>query len=375
MQTNGGYTVHSPLSFLFQMLELGGSYIQKFNTISGEYSPDRNITPYLLKPSLVITDPDGILPTGDYAAYLVNVSWTVTSVIDGVSEKLTTGFTVDSSTHALTISRNVAVNELMRVVFSADYLDKTRSRTSHFTWSKDITTQSETEYNLSLELDCPSKLNLSPFKYRETVPITATLKNGDEELSESLCTYVWKKFDEDSSTWVDIDDDDLWYVSGKNTKMLTVQQDYLQHVIVKVTAYPTENSDLSKSKTVLLRRWYGNCSPEVDFALGKYITPDTTDIVIDVTVTNRQGVITDPQNYFSIEIFYKENNESDFVSVGYGPEVRFARDSAADDHQCGHLTRELSAFMPLELPDGSLLTDEDGNLLVAQFPTSEREVD
>ena len=61
IKKNGGHIVHAPLSFAFQMLELGGSYIQKYNTIKKEYVPDRTITPYMLKPRLSITDPDGVI--------------------------------------------------------------------------------------------------------------------------------------------------------------------------------------------------------------------------------------------------------------------------------------------------------------------------
>jgi hypothetical protein len=362
---------------MFQMLELGGSYIQKLNTISGEYIPDRSLTPYLLKPKLVITDPDGVFPTGDYTSYLVNVTWTVTSYMNGSGIKLSAGpdYTIDNSTKSLSLNRNVAVNEILRVEFSADFLDKTRSRTSHFTWSKDLTTQSETEYNLSLEVDRPSKLNLSPFKYQGSIPITATLKNGDEELAPTLCTYLWQKYDEDTSTWVNIDGNELWYVSGKNSKTLIVQQEYIQHVIVKVMACPKDNSVLIKSKSILLRRWYGNYLPDVYFSLGKYLDKDTKDIVIDFTVTNRQGIISNPEKYFDNELFYRKNKKSNFESIAYGSRARFPRDSTADDHQCGCLTRELSAFMPIELPDGTVLSDSDDKIIVAQFPTSTREAD
>lgn len=377
IKKNGGHIVHTPLSFAFQMLELGGSYIQKYNTIKKEYVPDRTITPYMLKPKLSITDPDGGIPAGEYTSYLVNVVWDVTSYLNNRSTKLTNGtdYRIDSSTHAIIIMRNTVVDETIHISFTADYLDKTRNQTYQFAWDKDMTTISESEYKTSLEFDQPAKVNLSPFKNRGQFSLNAQLKNGDENLDDKLCTYNWEFLDNETKTWKAISDENLWYVSGQSTKVLTVDQDFIQKAIIRITAYPKAEATQQHTKTVMLRRFYGQYDPETYFVDGKYIFPDTTHITIGAKVTNRQGNIAKATRYFDMEIFYRKNSSSDWESIGYGDSATILRDAKAEDHQTGLLCRELSALLPLTLDDGRVLCDNEGNPIVAQVPTSEREVD
>ena len=73
-------------------------------------------------------------------------------------------------------------------------------------------------------------------------------------------------------------------------------------------------------------------------------------------------------------MFYRKGPKADWQSVGYGEEVILARDYNATDHQTGILCRELSCKEPIALDDGTLLADGEA-VLMAQFPTSTREVE
>lgn len=377
IKKTGGRIVHSPLSFSFQMLELGGSYVQKFSALTGEYIPDRTEFPYLLKPQLVITDPDGITPTGEYTSYLKNVLWNLVLYYGNTSTRLVEGvdYTVNTSTHALSLEKNVGVEEVLHIEFTADYLDKTRGETTQFTWKHDLTTISENEYKINLVIDQPSKINLSPFKYRDVIAVNATLQNGDAAVDDAKCTYLWEVFNAADRRWEAISDDELWYVSGKNTKTLTVKQNFIQHLVVRITAYLNDDRSQQGSEAILLRRWYGQYEPEAFFSTGKYVFVDTRNIVVGAKVTNRQGLVAGATRYFDIELFYRKSASDEWKSIGYGEEVILPRDSQIVDHQVGVICRELSAYVPIELPDGSLLTDEDGEVFIGQYPTSNREVE
>lgn len=370
-----GYVVHSPLSYAFEVKELGGSYIQKYDTISGAYIPNRELTPYLLQPCLTITDPDGIIPAGEYTSRLVNIRWTVRGWLQGVAETLTEGtdYTIDSNTHALMFSHNVAVDELVRIEFSADYVNNTRGEAQSFKWSKDLATVGEAQWNVALTVDLPSKVDLSPFKNRGQFNIFAQLFNGDGELPDDACVYLWQRFND--TQWVDIDEEeDAFYVAGKNAKGITVDQDYIQHEILRVIAYPKDKPTEQRSFTMLLRRWYGQWKEDIDIIQGKYVFLSDTIASAEVKVVNRQGNITSPQRYFEIEIFFAHGN-GEWDSVAYGTKAIVQRsDMAQKEPKFGVLCRELSAFQPIELPDGSVLTDENNAVLMAQFPTSDREV-
>ena len=370
-----GYVVHSPLSYAFEVKELGGSYIQKYDSISGEFIPNREVAPYMLKPCLYITDPDGILPAGDYTSRLVNVRWTVKGWLQGVAETLTEGtdYTIDNNTHSLLFRHNVGVDELVRIEFSADYVNNARGEVQPFRWSKDLSTIAEIQWNVSLTVDLPTKVDLSPFKHRGQFNIFAQLYNGEEKLPDDACIYLWQRFN--GTKWVDIDEEeDAFYVAGKDAKGITVDQDYLQHEILRVVAYPKEKPTEQRTYTMLLRRWYGQWEEDIDIVQGKYVFISDTMASAEVKVVNRQGNITGPQRYFDIEIFFAHGN-SEWNSVAYGTSAMVQRgDMATAEPKFGVMCRELSAFQPIELPDGSVLADENNAVLTAQFPTSYREV-
>jgi hypothetical protein len=376
LKSTGGKVVHAPLSFAFNMLELGGSYIQKYNTVFGTYEPNRSVAPYMLKPQLVISDPENNIPSGDYASFLTNVLWTLTIYKNGIGSKLTKGtdYTVDT-TNALTFSKNVSTDEIVTVDFGADYLNKTRGEVSHFTWSRSISTMAETEMNINITVKASSKINFSPFKKFGQFPIEAVLKNGDTELDTSQCTFHWQVFDDTTKKWIDIQDEELWYVSGKDTSTLVVDQDYLQHEIIRVTAFPVADKDKQDSEALLLRRRYGQWEDTPQFAYAKFIMKDMQQALAKVKVTNRQGDIQDPTLYFDIEILYRESPSASWKSIAYGTEAFIQRDQMTTNHEVGDICREKTAYLPIELQDGSILVDETGLPLVAQFPISEREVE
>lgn len=374
IRQNKGYVLHQPLSYVFEMLELGGSYIQKYDTITGSFIPNRSLTPFVLKPQLTITDPDGLIPTGEYSSRLENCIWTVEGWLNGVPLQYVEDveYTIDTNTHALTFLHNVGVSEIVRLSFSADYVDTRRNDVQHFYWSHDLSTQGEAMWNVTLQVLAPSKLDLSPFKDRGQFSIYAQLMNGENPLADAKSVYLWQRYN--GTNWVTIPDNAFWYVSGKNTKVLTVDQKFLQKETLRLLAYPVDKPSEQKYYTILLRRWYGQWEERVLLAQGKYIFPSETKAAAEVTVVNRQGNIPSPEQYFDIEIFFAQGS-GDWESVAYGQEAIVQRvDMGSSDPKFGVLCRELSAFVPIALPGGELLSLGDDEVIIAQFPTSEREV-
>lgn len=375
LKSTGGRVVHDPLSFSFQMLELGGSPSQKYDVVSASYVPNRELTPYQLRPQLMISDPEHVIAAGDYASYMVNVVWSLTLAKGTTSRKLVLGddYTVDSL-NALSFARNVATDEVVTVQFDADYYDKTRSTSTHFAWQKSLTTQEETSVNIQLDLKAPPKLNFSPFKKLGKFPIEAVLSNGSEAVAADKCVYKWEWFDSATSQFREIvDADELWYVSGKDSGTITVDQDYVQKILLRVTAYTKAFPDLQYSGTVLLRRWYGQWDDVPEFTYAKFIMRDTRKAQVQVTVTNRQGNIANPQQFFDVELFYRSGPKAAWESLGNGTTAFVSRDQMTADHEVGDICRELSAFIPLAMPDGSIITTPDGRPIVGQFPTSDKE--
>lgn len=376
IRQTSGHIVYSPLSYIFQIVEVGGSYIQKFDTLTGTFAPNREITPFVMLPQLIISDPDGKMPTGDYSAQLVNVSWKLTiSTETKVPVVLTSGYTVDNVTNKLTISRNIEPAEVLHVTFTADYLDKRRNEVQHFEWERDIVTEAQTNFNVTLDTGrWKSKILLQPFKNWGQFAIPVQLKYGDNDVLDADATYQWQWWDKAGKVWVNDFTDQPWYVSGATSKQIMVEQEYIQDVLLRCKAYAFGVEDTTQYFCTRLRRWYGQYDYDVEFLTGKYIFHDTQMVVLSAWVANYRGNIKGLSTYFDIELFFAVGDE-DFESVGYGEEAIIKRsDLLEGEPRAGVLCRELSAYVALADNSGSILTDNDGKPLFAQFPTTSREI-
>lgn len=377
LKKNSGHIVHEQLSYTFNMLQLGGSDIQKYDTVKKEFLPNRGVTPYVLQPSLLVSDPEGKIPSVDQVGNMVNVKWTVTLYTTSSSSEILAegnGYEVGEM-YKLTLYKNCEIGQRLNIEFYGEFYDANRGQKSPFHWSTDLTTLEESSVKLSLDVDAPGKLNLSPFKDRGEFAIKAQAYNDNEAIEDDWVNYVWQMYDETTKAFIDIADDELWYVSGKDTKSIKVNQDFIQKVLLRVKATSKYDTTQTESKTILLRRFYGMYDPESFFENGKYIFDDNQTIAIGAKVSNRQGNISKPTKYFDMEIFYQAGKNAEWKSVGYGEEAIVTRDEKSNEHEIGILCRELSAYRPIELPDGTMLALQNDDTLVAQFPISTREVE
>lgn len=375
IKKTSGHVLYRPLNYTFQMVQLGGSPVQKFDTVSSQYIPDRELTPLVLLPELVIKDPEGIMPSGVYTANMVNVSWVLTLNAGGSQSPLATDqYAVDPASKQLTLYRNITPAETLEVTFDADYLDNRRGDVTHFHWSQVIITEAQTNTNVSLDTGrWHSKANLSPFKNWGTITIPVQLVYGDTNVPDDQAAYQWQHWIEDTKTWSEDFSDCAWYVDGKDAKELKVEQDYIQNVLLRVKAVAFANEDTTQFFCCRLRRWYGQYEEEVDLLTGKYIYPDTTKVIIEAQVANRQGIISNPQEYFDMELFFGIGG--DMESVGYGTRAEINRhDLQTGEPSAGVLCREKSAYLPLLCGDGNALAVDGDKILCVQIPTSSRDI-
>lgn len=379
MKINGGRVLSNPLSFAFSMQELGGTAIQKYNAISKAFSPDRSLTPAIYKPQLVVNDIDGKITTGDYAYAMRNVSWKVTET-DSAGKAVTltkgTDYTLKDG-NAIWIMRNVPLGSLLSLDFHGEYYNATRNETSDFNWHKDLVSNEETPSNIELELRCPPKMNFSPFKNygnNGQFHIEAAIRNGGKVLDAAFSVFKWQVFDKTAANWVDIDpNDNLWYVSGKDSGTIIINVPYLQKVLLRVEGYSTTDPTQKVSASTLLRRWYGQWDDRYEFAYSQFITVGTTKTKAIAIITNRQGDVTNALQYFDVQLFYRENALAKWENLGCGTEFEIDREKMEGEHQIGGCTRELSCLLPIKTETGKILCDPTGKPFVAQFPTSEIE--
>lgn len=387
LRKKSGHVVYSPLSYVFQVLKMGGSVMQKYDATSSSFIPNRGATPLILAPSLVISDPDNIVATADYVSSMVNATWTL-SLFDGTTTAALpatvgsdTNYAVNATTHRLTLYRNITPEEVLHMSFTADYLDQRRGEVQHFAWECDLGCEAQTDMNVTLDTGrWHRSVLLIPMKHWGQFGIPVQLKNGKDDIPDARCVYQWQWWNETSHTWIEDFSECAWYVSGAQTKEIVVDQDYIQKVILRVRATAFGKSATTQYWTTRMRRWYGQFDYDVEFLQGKYIFHDTDMVALNAWVANSKGQINQPCRFFDIELFLAVGSD-EFVSVGYGEEVVVRRsDLQNGSPKAGMLCRELSALRALALDNGKVLSLDDGSdedalmPLFAQFPTKSREV-
>ena len=202
--------MHAALSFIFQMVEMGGSLLQKYDATSSSFIPNRLLTPFVLKPQLIISDPDGTIATADYATRMRDVSWTVSLTAGGSTTVLlpTDGsgvnYTIDSVTKALTLKRNVQPQEVVHLKFVGKYLDERRGEVHEFQWERDCSTEAQTDMNVTLDTGrWRGNVRLVPMRHWGQFGIPVQLKNGPDEIADTSAAYQWQWWDTTARSTID----------------------------------------------------------------------------------------------------------------------------------------------------------------------------
>ena len=381
LKKNTGRVVYSPLSYIFQVLEMGGSAMQKYDATTSSFIPNRQATPLVLLPSLIISDPDRIVATADYVTQMKGVAWTLT-INDGTStvplpatSSGTTNYIIDPTTHKLTVKTNLYPGGVIHVKFFGKYIDTRRNEVQEFQWEKDLGCEAQTDMNVTLDAGrWRHNVHLLPMKHWGQFGIPVQLRNGKDAIPDAKCVYQWQWWNESTRSWSEDFSEQPWLVSGKNTKEIVVDQDFIQKLVLRVKATAFGNNATTQYWTTRLRRWYGQFDYDVEFLRGKYIFHDSNIVVLNAWVATAKGQLSNPCKYFDIELFFSIGANG-FESVGYGEEAIIQRnDLQQGQPRAGILCRELSAMRAIALDNGSLLCKDDGQPIFAQFPTKSREV-
>lgn len=371
-----GHVLYNPLSYVFEMVELGGSHSQVYDSLTQEFEPDRMITPYVLQPRLIVQDPDGVIHSGDVTSFMVNVKWSMHFSTEGVETDV--DLDVDGSMasvdekngYKLTFYMNSHPSVALKLKFYGEYLDTKRNEVQVFKWEKDIISETQLQYDFKLFLDTPNKTLLSPFRMREKISVTARLMNGDQDVT-TLSRFRWYWWT--NGKFVNLDgienseDADYYplWLNFVSFSTLHVLQSRIQDVIIKCEA--TLNGQ-SVSKVFRMRRWYGQWEEHLDMLTGQFVLPGQTRAVALVSVSNRKEELEDPTHLFDIEIFHSEDGK-DWTSItNNNYYILDSPNLPNEPHQFGCVVREKTADIALVLPDGRPLVCPDGSYLVVNVP-------
>lgn len=372
-----GKIIFMPLDTLFTMSELFGSTQQKYDAVTGDYIADRTTAPFTLKPNFSVTDKEGRL-SGDHTADLVNCVWTVSARVNNASPVRNTHYTINDSTHALTLGFNLDPDTTGYVRFTADYIDPRRGDVLKVFWEKPLSCISVTEWKVTLGTEWQMRTNLIPWKDRGIFAIPVQLRNGSTDIADADSVYQWEIFEvvNNVGSWRSINPQrDIWCRGGEQTKQISIEQKYVQRILIRCKAWPVGEASYLQVQSFLLRRFYGLYDDDLEILEGAYIFPETSRAVAEAYVTNRSGGrIVNPEQYFDIEILYSRG-DGNWWHVAHGtrgevPRSMFPVDSTME-HLFAEITREKTALIPFTL-DGAYLT-LDGAVLVGQHPIIERD--
>lgn len=385
IKTTQAHIVYTPLLTTFCMKTVGGSPQQKYDALHQVYVPDRQIAELRFIPNLQVQDPDGyVTPIGvavDMTSKLVNCKWYLNNVQLVAGEDY--DFNDNNDIGSITIYHNTTWQESGQTLrFEGEFLDQRRQEVLKFTWETIMTLTDYTDYNITFELNVPSKTLLSPFKDRGNIVVSACFYNGHEAISANRCQFLWQIYDDRVNGWRDLGleggsdqiPEDGFYVSGQDTQNLVVRQDCIEDVLIRCIGV---FMDWEETKTFRMKRYYGQYDERIDIAVGKYISPETPLSKAIVTVTNKQGDIANPEKFFDIEVLFKSSFRQNWQNVAYGTEGIVYKESLGTDYSSkptfGCLVREKTALLPLV--KGNRILSVGGKPIYVSVPKVERDIE
>ena len=377
--------IYTPLNVSVAIVQKGGSLTQTHCAETGEYIPDRSLTPLVLAPVVNIQDPDGQIPDG--VVTLTGVAWyalpedVAKAVTDGsyIGKELSQYLITDATDGysivkdgALHVEKNVPYLSPLVLVFTGQVPDLRSGKLLKVQDSVLLSTSS-IAVPATLTLDKPASWRFNPIEDSGLRTITASLKLGGVVPDSSRCkvAYWWYRASGDSEVLI-AEDEDLFYESGQNTAALVIDPEYLdsERIICKaeyaldgasLPAAPTANC--LKAETVVSRRY-----PAYDFDNyvhgGVEVSPNASHVKNECVVTVGQKVLDSPSRYFTVIWSIKDPvYESQWRILGYGDSIMIP---TSEIEQGADIGLELEEFEPMGAmsdDDGNVLTDDDGNIL------------
>ncbi|MCC8154796.1 MAG: hypothetical protein LIP01_11720 [Tannerellaceae bacterium] len=371
------YAQYDPLNVSKSMEFEGGGTKQVYYADSKTYMPNRELTPLTLQPVIIISDPDGIIPTGDKAGSLSAVRWFVGSTDSGNQiTSLNTDYILGKN-GSLIVNKNVPHESPVTLIFEGEFYDSRRmsSISIDMTVLLSTTSNAETAAGPSLTIDRPRAWRFNPLKGMGNQFVSCQLFLQEEEVPDTNARYWWYVVEKGKERLIGSDELDFFYVSGQNTKTLTVNPEFLKEKLFRCRAEyyegtaPTSPTDTAAEvNTKFIRRFPKSLYVKPNVLTGSIILAATKTVKAEAIVGTKGGVVTDPEKFFHIRwLLNSWAAGSTMVQIGRGKSLSVDRSTIVSKSDRPELFVEINAhepYMALTDKDGDILTDENGNVLV-----------
>jgi hypothetical protein len=318
-----------PLNEAFSLTVESGSLLQVHSADTNEYFPDRQITPLVIVPRFEIHDAGGVIGTGDKTGDLTDVRWYENKELP--ANMITSGTNYAIGTGGkLTVKKNVAYLSPVILLFTANYYDIRTGNVLRIHESVTLSTTSLLEYPVTLEIDRPASWTFNPLIDSGLRSITARVRLAGQAVGPEQEKYWWYRLENNSP--VTVTDDDLFYESGQNTSVLTIDPRYVDgsvRLVVKadyiapgetVPASPTAHA---VSKEIVINRAYSQYGSDYFIHGSQHIAADATEIKAEGYVTVGGTVYPNPASKFTLKWELKSQvYGADWRTTGYGESVK-----------------------------------------------------
>lgn len=310
----------NPLNVSTSLVVRGGGLTQKHCAETGEYIPDREITPLLLIPKIWVDDPHKIIPSG--VVNLGSFSWyAIPNSLESTGKDYlraelskylvtsqTRGYEVRSD-GSLVVTKNVPYMSPEVLVFTGCFTDP---RNGHIIRVQASLTMSSTSVAVSpsLELDRPGSWTYNPInetaRYRT---IRAKLRLGGIVPDPKKCRTAFWWYRVDGKNENILNEDELAYEGGQGSDTLTIDPSYIDDTLhLRCRAefafgdapLPKQPSGESVFQDTLILRRY----PAYDFDHfvhgGVEVTPSAKFVHNECVVTAGRQVVEHPSRWFKI---------------------------------------------------------------------------
>lgn len=332
--------IYDPLNITCALVVRGGSLSQVHCAETGEYIPDRTLTPLIIVPQVYVNDPSGVLPSGfvslnnvnwyalpqDIAAAVGNDAYLENELSAYLIMQGMAGYAVGTNGQ-LTVTANVPYLSPQALVFTGEYYD-TRQRSSIRLHAQLTLTTTSIALPRTLELDKPASFVFDPLSDTGTRSIKATMRVGGKNAVEGTFEAGYWWYHMVDGVEVLISADDLFYEFGQNTDTLTIDPRYIdgqERIICKsecvmgdVVLPVNPTATALKAEVVAVRR-YADYDFEHFVHGGTAVSNSTTIVKNECVVTVGRTVLNSPQEYFTIKWSIKRMIPgADWEEIGCG---------------------------------------------------------
>jgi hypothetical protein len=319
---------YAPLNEAFSLTVESGSLLQVHSADTNEFFPDRQITPLVIMPHFEIHDVSGVIGTGDKTGDLSDIRWYENK--EAAPNMISSGTNYEIGAGGkLTVKKNVAYLSPVILLFTANYYDIRTGNVIRIHESVTLSTTSLLEYPVTLDIDHPASWTFNPLTDSGLRDITARVRLAGQTVEPEQEKYWWYRLENNNP--VAITDDDLFYESGQNTNVLTIDPRYVDgsvRIVVKADyiapgeTVPDNPTARAVSKEIVINRSYSEYNSDYYVHGGTQVANEATEIKAEGYVTTLGKIYPNPTSKFTLKWELKSQvYGADWRTIGYGEQV------------------------------------------------------